>query len=172
MCRNFGSMFRIHIMWFQGMMCKLEITLRLRPYQWGLKVAKWRSWEARRYLLWKPFGEEQLVKVWHGSWKVRCWSLIQSCLLEVHFRGRKFYKLGRVVTLYLFIWLFWLSLESFIWFMLICVDLCWFMLISGMLLCINILLSGFILLFSMMGWNNNNKTCRGAKLELMRIRWC
>jgi len=54
------------------------------------------------------------VKVERGSWKVRCWSLIQSRLHEVHFRGRKFYKLGRDVTPYLLFNYFWLSLESFI----------------------------------------------------------
>jgi len=65
------------------------------------------------------------------------------------------------VTPYLFIRLFWLSLESFIWFML-------FILISNMLMCIIILLSGFILLISRI----NNKTCRRAELELIRNEWC
>jgi len=41
--------------------------------------------------------EEQLVKVWRGSWRARCWSHIQSCLHEVHFQGRKYSKWGRVV---------------------------------------------------------------------------
>jgi hypothetical protein len=44
--------------------------------------------------------------VWDGAtgenltWELesKIWSHIQSCLLEVNFRGRKFYKLGRVVT--------------------------------------------------------------------------
>jgi len=78
-------------------------------------------------------GEKETLENLQFSVNQSIWSLIISSFLAKLVPA----CVTSDVTPYLFIWSFWLSLESFIW-------LIWFMLISDMLLCINILLSGFI----------------------------
>lgn len=71
MCLIWKSTFLIRFMWSSWMMYKLERTWQLSFYHWGLKIMKWSTYEEKRSLKWRLFGEVLLVAVWRGELESR-----------------------------------------------------------------------------------------------------